>query len=213
MELSYKNVRILLQERGMEYPNLNIFRQRGTVNKIAQWQPKANICFQRKIGFYSNDENYFCKAESFMDFAQEENADIIVTPEYSFPWKLLEKILFTENDIINYGKLCCLGMEGIAFSEFRLFLNKCKENKDIEIIIEDINNISKKDFLSCLVYLFIASGRKVCLVQLKTTAASDKWVQLESGGLTTGNVIYFFDDKEGGELFNFNNMCRCIKSV
>ena len=39
------------------------------------------------------------------------------------------------------------------------------------------------------------------MIQLKTTAASDRWADLEASGLTTGNTIFYFDDNLGGNCF------------
>lgn len=194
MEIAYISVRKILAEKKIEYPDLNIFKQRGIALKIAQWQPKGEIHFNKKKGFFSVDESHYIKAESFIKRSQEENADIIVTPEYSCPWKILYQILFSGEMEVDYGKLLCLGMEGIAFGDFKSFVDKCHEEKNIELIVEDLSRISKRDFLSCLVYIFSTQGKVVCLVQLKTTAASDTWVQLEANGLMTGNTIYYFDD-------------------
>lgn len=196
MGIAYINVREILTEKKIEYPDLNIFKQCGIALKVAQWQPIGEIHFDKKRGFFSIDKNHYSKAESFIKRSQEENADIIVTPEYSCPWELLNQILFSGEMVVDYGKLFCLGMEGITFTDFNTFLNKCNEEQNVEIIVEDFCRISKRNFLSCLVYIFSTEEKVICLVQLKTTAASDKWVQLEANGLMTGNTIYYFDDKD-----------------
>lgn len=89
-------------------------------------------------------------------------------------------------------------MEGIAYKDFIEFVNKHNESAGIKIITENLDNIIVKNFLSCIVYVFMSAGENVCIVQFKTTAASDKWSELEASGLTTGNTIFYFDDNDGG---------------
>lgn len=197
MGITYSSVRKILAEKNIEYPDLNVFNQRGIAFKVAQWQPMSEIHFNQKKGFYTENKSHYGKAESFLKRSLEENADIIVTPEYSCPWEILNQILFSREMEVDYGKLFCLGMEGISLANFKLFEERCHSEKDVEIIVEDFSIISKRDFLSCLVYIFSVRGKVICLVQLKTTAASDKWVQLEANGLMTGNTIYYFDDYDG----------------
>lgn len=201
MEILYVNVKEKLEEIGLNYPTLNIFEQRGTIIGIAQWQPKGIIGFERSRGFFSKEESHVNKAEKFIESADAFNADVVVTPEYSFPWELLKQILLTKSIEMQYGVLWCLGMEGISYSNFNNFVRDCNQCQDVLVITEDLKHISRKNFLSCLVYVFKTSEKTVCLIQLKTTAASDKWAVLEASGLTTGNTIYYFDDNSGGNCF------------
>lgn len=198
MEIIYTNVKEKLNEAGLEYPALRIFEQRGKVISIAQWQPKGIIGFEKKRGFFSKEQCHVDKARSFIEIADSVNADVVVTPEYSFPWDLLKQILLGKSLDVQYGVLWCLGMEGISYSDFTEFINDCNKDSDVVVMTEDLKRVSRKSFLSCLAYVFYSSKKTVCIIQLKTTAASDKWGDLEASGLTTGNTIYYFDDNLGG---------------
>ena len=200
MEIMYINVKDKLNEAGLEYPALRIFGQRGQVITIAQWQPKGIIGFERSRGFFSKEQCHVNKASTFIESTDSANADLVVTPEYSFPWALLKKILLEKSIEIQYGVLWCLGMEGISYAEFKEFINDCNQ-ESVVVMTEDLKYISKKNFVSCLAYVFCTSEKTVCLIQLKTTAASDRWADLEASGLTTGNTIFYFDDNLGGNCF------------
>lgn len=60
------------------------------------------------------------------------------------------------------------------------------------LYIEDMDELQENYFFSCLLYLFKTEGKVICLIQFKTTPASDKWSELESKGLTRGKTIYLF---------------------
>ena len=65
------------------------------------------------------------------------------------------------------------------------------------IIWEELNDLIEKYFVSCLVYVFKSKEKMVCVIQLKRTHASDKWINLESLGLTGGKTVYLFKSKNG----------------
>lgn len=196
MEIIYKNVQKIIEDKDIKYPEFAIFNQRGNVIKIAQWQPLGEITFDIKKGFSAKDTKHQKKAKAFIECVKNEKSDLVITPEYSFPWSVLEEILETQEMRPKYGKLWCLGMEGIETSELEHFLLKYQKKDDVFMKIEDLDNINQNEFYSCLVYLFVSSQKIICIIQLKTTAASDKWAELEAQGLTTGNEIYFFKDTD-----------------
>ncbi len=204
MSIEYVSVQERLKNEKVNYPELGVFCARGNVVKIAQWQPAGEVSFSEDQGFYCKSDGHAKKGLEFLKSAVDGKADLVITPEYSLPWKVLEDILLNRTVEPKNSKLWCLGMEGISFDNLEAFYNKYNSENNLQIIIEDLESLNQKNFCSCIVYLFCAGKKMICLIQLKTTAASDQWVELESGGLTVGNSIYYFTDKENRNcLFSY----------
>lgn len=196
MGIRYKSIQEILEEKKVNYPSFGFFNQRGNVIKIAQWQPHGEIKFEESKGFFSALEEHGQKALSFLAQARDQKSDIAITPEYSFPWKSLKKI-FDEKDLTpKNGKLWCLGMEGISSDDFETFYGEYENHEKVVMLAEPRELLSVNEFFSCLAYVFVSGSKTVCVFQFKTTAASDKWAELESKGLTTGNDIYYFKDRD-----------------
>ena len=192
MDIEYKGVRDLLRDANKPYPKLNIFNERGIAVKVLCWQPEGTVTFSEETGFICCLSEHYEKSATFLSLAKSKNADIALTPEYTIPWSALDDLLKNEALWPSYGKLWALGMQGVPLKGLKEFV--CSSNEKVNIYCEDLESISENCFCSCLVYLFYAKGELFCIVQLKTTSASDAWVQLEAKGLTTGNTIYYFED-------------------
>lgn len=196
MSIKYVSVQEKLKKEKVSYPEFGVFCARGNVIKIAQWQPAGELSFLEDKGFCCKSDGHAKKGLEFLKSAVDGKADLVITPEYSLPWEVLEDILLNRTVEPKNSKLWCLGMEGISYDDLEAFYKKYSLEDSFRIIIEDLDSLNQKSFCSCIVYLFRADKKVICLIQLKTTAASDQWVELESGGLTIGNSIYYFMDKE-----------------
>ncbi|MDO4340832.1 MAG: hypothetical protein Q4C91_22585 [Eubacteriales bacterium] len=192
--IQYKRINDLLSEREIKFPELSIFSDRGIAIKVSHWQPEGILSFVQGTGIRCSSEEHSQKAEQFIELSENENVDIALTPEYSLPWSVLEKIFRTKELWPGNGKLLCLGMEGISYKDFSDFKSAWDDRTELVIVTEDLGELFRNQFFSCVAYVFCASKKLICIIQFKTTAASDKWVELESRGLTTGNVIYYFQD-------------------
>ena len=194
MKIEYKGVNDILKEKGIKYSNLNVFENRGTVIKLGYWQPKGVIVYDRKKGFFCNEPSHSDKAKKFIDYIRREKIDVAISPEYSMPWNVLYEIIGNKELWPQKGKLWCLGLEGASYETVKDFLKE-KEGEDVYLIAEDIEQLNQNEFFSCIVYLFYLEKKLICVVQFKTTAASDRWAELEAIGLTPGNTIYYFCDE------------------
>lgn len=204
MSIKYVSVQEILEEKEIKYPAFGVFNSRGNVIKIAQWQPLGELGFSTDKGFYCKSGKHIKKGLEFLKSAVEQNADLVITPEYSLPWEILEDILQEGTVALKNGKLLCLGMEGISFNALVDFCEKYDSKDNLCVIVDDLEDLNQKSFCSCIVYLFRSQNEIVCLIQLKTTAAADRWVELESGELTLGNTIYYFcDDRKANCLFAY----------
>ena len=204
MKIQYQNVYEILKSREIDIPELSLFNNRGIAVRLLHWQPKGILLFDEEEGFICKDTEHEKKAESFIKLLLENKIDIGITPEYCFPWKILKSIFINRDMHPKKGKLWCLGMEGISSKEFDDFVLEVHQDSGLHMIYEDMDEMNLNRFFSCLVYLFTVSNKLICIIQFKTTAASDHWMELESQGLSYGNVIYYFkDEKTNHCLFSF----------
>ena len=120
--IKYVNIQAILREKGRKYPELGIFYDTGNVIKVLCWQPKGEIVFSEEEGFRCNSNDHIEKATSFLLRGNETKADIILSPEYSVPWSILQRILEEQEPCPLNGKLWCLGLEGISCQELKKFL-------------------------------------------------------------------------------------------
>lgn len=209
MRIKYVKVQDILAERQLPYMGFGFFDNSGSVIKIMQWQPKGTLSFSMERGFCCADQEHAEKAESFIKEACKKKADIVITPEYSFPWSCVRNIMGNEEMRPGRGKLYCLGMEGISCDELRAFITQNDQKDNVHIITEKLEELDENYFFSCLLYLFRAEGKIVCLIQLKTTAASDTWSDLEAKGLTKGTTIYLFKSLTA-EYYLFSYICADV---
>jgi len=204
MEIQYQNVYEQLKKKKINIPELNLFNNRGIAIRILHWQPKGTLRFNENQGFVCQEKEHKEKAAAFVKLLLENKVDIGIAPEYCFPWEELENIFSNKGMRPPKGKLWCLGMEGISSQMFEDFMGRTELSSDIHIISEDMEVVNLNKFFSCLVYLFMAANKLICVIQFKTTAASDQWMELESQGLSCGNIIYYFkDEKTNHCLFSF----------
>lgn len=126
MSIKYVSVQEKLKKEKVNYPEFGVFCARGNVVKIAQWQPAGELAFSEKQGFYCKSNGHAKKGLEFLRSAVDAKADLVITPEYSLPWQVLEDILLNRTVEPRNSKLWCLGMEGISFDNLEAFINKYK---------------------------------------------------------------------------------------
>lgn len=202
MNIRYEDVNSILSDFSLKSPRFSVFNDRGNVIKVSYWQPQAELLFELELGIHCESEQHKDKAIEFLKDVREKRVDIVMTPEYSLPWGVLENILSDKNLWPYNMKLWCLGMEGISYKQLKEFGEY--QSDEFIIIIEDLDKVNVNEFFSCISYLFVTENRLICLIQLKTTPASDEWAKLESYGLSTGNTIYYFKDQQTNSyLFSY----------
>ena len=83
--------------------------------------------------------------------AKQSNADLVMTPEYSCPWKTIQEII--SNDVLpQENKLWVIGCESIKTDEF---LSMTEGIKKVTWIYEDeiLEHVDYK-FLNAVCYIF-----------------------------------------------------------
>ena len=84
----------LLAASRLSLPTLNVLSADERLYKIALLQLEANIITSDN-GLVANSD---AKIRNFIELSNEQNADVVVTPEYSCPWDSLRQ-LFSEGRV------------------------------------------------------------------------------------------------------------------
>ena len=173
---------------------LEICNNTSTSVSIIKWQCKGEFISDTNRGIILEDELHINKALSYVKCAKETKAGLVLTPEYSFPYTVLEKIIDNKDLWPDKGKLWCLGTQGDSYNKFKDRIVRWKGLRNV--LVEDIayNKLSVKNFVSSLIYLFKNEKDELIVIpQFKIGPMHDPWNQYEGGNLCEGSVIFIFD--------------------
>ncbi len=184
----------ILAENGFAPPHLRALVPDQANYKALLLQPEGNITADnagvRNTDAQLADQQY----AGFLDIGTETDADLVITPEYSLPWRVLEE--FIENDKVpNEGKLWVLGCESITQDALADFAARLTDRATV--IYEPLAADATR-FLNPLVYVFSTTQladadapRLIVLIQFKTCPMGDNQ-HFEVNRLLCGTRLYRF---------------------
>ncbi|MBM7662272.1 hypothetical protein JOC85_003079 [Bacillus mesophilus] len=182
--------------------NLNITKGSSSSVNILQWQCQGELEVDIYYGVKLTSEEFINKAIGFLEVVKEKNPDLVLTPEYSFPYEVINRIIIEKGFWPRNGSLFCLGTQGENIDVFKNYLSKWESNEKIKVIWDSVLELSEeKDFVSPLLYLFIKNETLYILPQIKTGNMFDKWKDLEASHLCIGKKIFVFDDENSSNKF------------
>lgn len=202
MELTL--VKDILLDEGLGVPTLNALIPNVNTYEVLLLQPHGDIEADVSGVRNSNHTLAIDQYGQFLEDANEKQADLVITPEYSMPWSVLETVIKDKQGPA-HRKLWALGCESIKISELDAL--KSVLASEATVIYESLDSASSK-FVSPLAYVFKApiidnldESRTVILVQFKTEAmgGSDDF---------ENSVI-----QKGTHLYQFGGGDDCIKLV
>lgn len=184
----------ILAENSFSPPQLRALVPDQANYRALLLQPEGNIT-ANAFGVRNNDEQLADQQYTgFLRTAVEVDADLVVTPEYSLPWRVLATLI-EEGQSPSEGKLWALGCESITLDALSALAETLSDKATFiyESLAPDGNR-----FLNPLVYVFCTSTladsdarRVVILVQFKTCPMGDDR-HFEVNGLQLGTRLYCF---------------------
>lgn len=182
----------VLALKNIKSPDLEILRPDEKRYTCLLFQPSGPIfAGAQRIGILNQEEGGD-KARDFLRLATQKQAHLAVTPEYFFPWNVLEAELLVGTKPA-VGALWVLGCESIQSDALERFKGKVAEA--CEVIYEPVEDLAAdRTLLDPVVLLFqttLQSGepRMVALVQFKTYPSRDDTF-FEEGLLRRGTTVY-----------------------
>ena len=180
---------------GDQYPELDVCSNNGTSVRVFQWQPKGVLVLNHDRGLKCEDTQFIEKARSFIQIAREQHASLVLTPEYSFPYLVLDELVSNNTKWPEQGKLWCLGTQGESRELFNDIMMRWNTDSNIEVIdYAYSNNLGVESFVCPLIYLFLTRSGKLCIIpQFKTFAMADPRLFFEGPRLCRGQTIFVFE--------------------
>lgn len=143
------------------------------------------------------------KYRRLLDESVRTRAQLVVTPEYSVPWVVVDDIVSGAVRPAT-GALWALGCESIAPHELSALRERLEASDDVRLVHEPLNQtkVAQRSFINPLVYVFwcldSADRDVLCLlVQFKTVVSRDEG-HVEVTSLYTGDRVYKFNADSGG---------------
>lgn len=153
---------------------------------IMKFQPSANLSYQRDRGIFCDDEDYTNKVIKFFELVIDKQPALVITPEGSIPFKVIEEIIDNEHKWPQIEKLWCLCMSGISTNDFIDFKNSLVAKENVYVHIE--TDINYRAHVNSLFYLFRLDQNTLAIViQLKNNHMSDREFEHEADDLSKGN--------------------------
>ncbi len=181
-------------------PNLNLKIELNSLKrdsqryKILMYQHEGEISItSQSIG---NRKAPTVEFDEFFKMAKQKDKepDLVLTPEYSCPWKAIESIISENQKWPSPRKLWVIGMESLSKEVLRSFV--AKFNDENKLIIYDNSVFTEnKNFLDPVLYLFMVEQdgvqKLLILIQFKTRHMG-VWGgdRTEHNHLIQGKIIY-----------------------
>lgn len=187
----------LLHDNKLQYPTLAVLQPSESLYTALLVQPKAHI--QVRDDFIRNMDRAGAH-ELFKAIALEartQSVELFVTPEYSFPWGVIEDLL-REGATPELGQLWILGTESLPLAELPAL--KDRFSQWAVVLHEELppGQPVTARYLDPLVYLFRTETsdsmepRLVMVVQFKTCPSGDAH-NTEATCMAKGQDVYLFE--------------------
>jgi hypothetical protein len=149
----FNDIQQILAARNLRIPTLNVLRPDSQLYEILAIQPTGvvtigpNAANPDFVG-HADRNRAIAQFTAFLDRARQLNSDLVLSPEYSFPWEVLRAAI-TAAHLPAAGKLWIFGCEAITPAQLRQTI---ASHPQVEWLSEAIPNGPGR-FLNVLVYL------------------------------------------------------------
>ena len=175
------------------FPQFDICSTQSDTFCMTRLQCMGSMIADSKCGPHSTDPQHLNLCINTIQIAIQSKSDILVTPEYSIPLKLITLIAHDESLQPRQKKIFCLSCEAATLTQFTDLMNEL-EASGATVEQHALNtDVQENNFVNALVYVFKLKNDQLCFVpQLKTKHSRDRLLECEADGLTLGSTIYVF---------------------
>lgn len=171
-------------------------------SKFSMLMPQLTGKFHiEEDGVLKNKDSLFDEiCLSIFNKANKEAVDLLVMPEYSVSYDLIEYI-FNENEFQPpNGTLWCLPMQAISSNVFKERIKQWN-NQGFRVIFEE-KYIDYQEYINVLIYAFLHDDVVEILLQCKTYHERDFNSLTNNDTMSSGNVIYIFGNRKEKKLLS-----------
>jgi hypothetical protein len=218
VSIQFTDIAGALAEKGLKLPNLNVLTPDSQAYEVLAIQPTGVIPSRNDSIGHENRVLATEKFIGFIDLAVEKSADLVLCPEYSCPWEVLEDAL-RQGKFPAPGKLWVLACESITPVQFQQFTAAFPK---IAWIHEPLPN-AVGDFLGVVCYFLKTESnaghvKDVIVVQFKTVPMAGHDTS-EADHLICGRTTYFLRTQDDyirfatlicSEVTGFTFLCQSM---
>jgi hypothetical protein len=169
--------------------------------RLLRLQCRGDLIADSEHGVRLENETHYELCKSTLSKARDIGADILLTPEYSIPWGLIEEVIRNPGLQPKRDTLWCLCCQGIPSNKFLDVLGSWEPH-----FVVLPSRVRYQNFVNVLLYIFQSTeeGKLIIIPQLKMQPMRDATLSHEAAGLTKGEIVYKF----GHDLSN--QLCSII---
>ncbi|MBI4836368.1 MAG: hypothetical protein HY817_03855 [Candidatus Abawacabacteria bacterium] len=199
-----KDVAELLEGHQLNNPELNCLRADASRYSVLLLQPHGEIEYCQDYVRNKNREIAELEFEKFLELGRNKLSDVVITPEYSCPWSVLERLILN-NQMPSLGKLWVIGCESATPNELNALRarvqGQCKFIYD-----ENFERSAGQRFLDPVCFLFRTYSKEtksevtVAIVQFKTAPMGDGTMRFETDNMIRGKRFYKFKNTSANSI-------------
>jgi len=170
----------------IQWPDAHVLRARSDPFKVAALQPVGRLISSDMLGPRYNDgeaQQAYQRSQRFLEFANSENADLVLTPEYSNPRSFVFDVLTSRSELIQDGTIYILPISSMPQTEYDA-LAQCK-SRTANVRMGGISRDTNKDSINACVILTRVGSMIQAVFQGKIMAA-----ELEESNMASGNEVF-----------------------
>ena len=188
-----------LKDCGYLFELPNALRKEKDKYRVALYQHSGTVIATKE--FVRNKDQAAAEAafKAFFDLALVQNPDLLLTPEYSCPWSVIDWLL-DEKKLPAPGQLWVIGCESITPVELQAKIDKYADSSVWCSELAHLNLAGPETFLDPVVYMLIAErdgkSEPVLALQFKNVPMADAVLRIEPTNLIRGKITYVLSDPD-----------------
>lgn len=207
--MNIKPISSLLYDNNLEYPTLVALQPNEGLYTALLVQPEARMQVRDEFIRNSDRADACAMFKSIAQQALASSVELLITPEYSFPWEAIEDLL-RSGVVPGEGQLWVLGCESLSLAELPVLKDKYAPWAVVLHEALPSGQPTTASYLDPLVYFFMTTTvdsnepRLVMVVQFKTCPSGDPQ-NIEATRMAKGSDVYLFE--RGNEVRLLTIIC------
>ncbi|WP_158289527.1 hypothetical protein [Paenibacillus flagellatus] len=196
MSIAFKRIEDAFEQAGLPglVPSFSFAAGASPAFRLLRLQCRGELDADERRGPHVRDEAHVALCRDMLRIARETTADVVLTPEYSFPLEMIDEMTANPELQPPSGKLWCLACQGEERARFEDRLGSWGRHGRAQVVRPLPGEYEPSDFVCALLYVFMGSDdHTLCIVpQYKLYASADPELYCEGVALTRGTAVYAF---------------------
>jgi len=198
--MGFELINTHLENKGLQNPMLDALKQDAALYNVLLFQPVENLEYANDFIRISDRNRANAKFRHFFQLSIEQNAKLIITPEYSCPWEVVE-YLIQNIENLKEDQLLIIGCESIKARELDALVGRNTQVEWIYEIDKVATNLNNDHFFDPVCYVFKTRSVRnklkiVTTIQFKTHHFGGAGMEWERDNYIPGELIYVLENRE-----------------